>query len=338
MRAMQIEKFGLENLAMVDRPDDTPGVRQVRVRMRAGSLNYRDYLLVQGSYDPKQALPLIPLSDGAGEVVETGLGAIKFKVGDRVCPIFRQAWISGDYRAETRGTTLGGPLDGVMSEYMVLDETGLVRIPDHMSFLEAASLPCAAVTAWNALRVEDDIGPGSTVLVQGTGGVALFALQIAKMAGAKVILTSSSDEKLARAHALGADHLINYRQNPMWGGIAREITNGLGVDHVIEIGGAETLEQSIRSTKLSGHISLIGNVTGSVAQLSLPLMIMRHLRFQGITAGNRDSFEDMLAAMALHRTKPVLDKIFAFNELRLALEYMSSGSQFGKICISHEHA
>jgi len=335
MKAVQFQQFGLEHLEIVDRPDKLLGPKQVRLRMEAASLNYRDYLLVKGSYDPKQPLPLVPLSDGAGVVIEVGSDATKFKAGDRVCPIFRQAWISGKYKAETRATSLGAPLDGVMSEQMVLDETGLVRIPGYLSFEEAATLPCAAVTAWNALRVDDNVGPGSTVLVQGTGGVALFALQIAKIAGAKVIITSSSDQKLERAKKMGADVTINYRTNPKWDKLVREATNGVGVDHVIEIGGAETLEPSIRSTKLSGHISLIGNVTGSVASLSLPLMFMRHLRFQGITAGNRDSFEDMLLAMDLYKTKPVIDRIFGFGELKQALEYMASGSQFGKICISH---
>jgi NADPH:quinone reductase-like Zn-dependent oxidoreductase len=335
MKAVELTGFGLENLKIVDRANRPLGPKEVRIQLEAASLNYRDYLLALGTYDPKQRLPLVPLSDGAGVVVDLGEEAKRFKVGDRVCPIFRQGWISGEYRAESRATSLGSPLDGVMSDYMALEESGLVAIPSYMSFLEAATLPCAAVTAWNALRVEDDIGPGQSVLIQGTGGVSLFALQFAKMAGAKVILTSSSDEKLERGKALGADVLINYRKHPKWDQVVREATDGVGVDHVVEVGGAETLEMSVRSARLNGHISIIGNITGSIAKLSLPLMLMRHLRFQGITAGNRDSFEAMLKAMELFKTKPVVDRVFDFHELKQALEYMASGSQFGKICISH---
>lgn len=335
MKAVHLTGFGLDNLRVVDIGQASVGPKQVRVRMEAASLNYRDYLLATGSYDPKQPLPLVPLSDGAGVVVEIGAEVSRVKAGDRVCPIFRQGWLSGEYKAETRATSLGAPLDGVMSEFMVLGEDGLVRIPDYLSFIEAATLPCAAVTAWNALRVEDDIGPGESVLIQGTGGVSLFALQIAKMAGAKAIVTSSSDEKLQHAKALGADVLINYKAHPKWDRLVREATDGVGVDHVVEVGGAQTLEMSVRSARLNGHISIIGNVTGSIATLSLPLMLMRHLRFQGITAGNRDSFEAMLRAMSLFKTRPVIDRTFGFGELKDALAYMASGSQFGKVCISH---
>lgn len=335
MRAFELGKFGIDGLRLVQRADPRPGPGQVLVRMRAASLNYRDYLMVKGSYDGRQKLPLVPVSDGAGEIVEIGAGVGRVKVGDRVCPAFRQNWIAGPYRAEVRASSLGGPLDGAMQDLMVLSEEGVVKIPAYLDFAEAATLPCAAVTAWNAMRVDGDVAPGEFVLVQGTGGVSLFALQFAKMAGAQVIVTSSSDAKLEKARRLGADFLINYRSQPNWDKEVGKITDGRGVDHVMEVGGAQTLEKSIRSTRLGGQIALIGNVSGSVVQLSLPLMFMRHIKFQGITVGNRLSFEAMVQAMAAHVMRPVVDKVFAFEELPAALDYLGAGAQFGKVCLKH---
>ncbi len=335
MRAFELGKFGIDGLRLVQRADPRPGPGQVLVRMRAASLNYRDYLMVKGTYDRRQPLPLVPVSDGAGEIVEVGAGVSRVKTGDRVCPAFRQTWIAGPYRAEVRSSSLGGPLDGAMQDLMVLSAEGVVKIPAHLDFNEAATLPCAAVTAWNAMRVDGDVAPGEFVLVQGTGGVSLFALQFAKMAGAQVIITSSSDEKLEKAKRLGADFLINYRSQPNWDKEVNKITGGRGVDHVMEVGGAQTLEKSIRSTRLGGQIALIGNVSGSVAQLSLPLMFMRHIKFQGITVGNRLSFEAMAQAIAANAMRPVVDKVFAFEELPAALEYLGAGAQFGKVCLKH---
>ncbi|MEO8558208.1 MAG: NAD(P)-dependent alcohol dehydrogenase [Rhodospirillales bacterium] len=335
MRAFELGKFGLDGLSIVNRAEPKPGANQVLVKLRAASLNYRDYLMVSGAYDRRQALPLVPVSDGAGEIVEIGPGVTRVKVGDRVCPIFRQNWIAGPYRAEVRSTSLGGPHDGAMMDLMVLNEEGVIKIPAHLDYVEAATLPCAAVTAWNAMRVDSDVAPGEFVLVQGTGGVSLFALQFAKMAGAQVIITSSSDEKLEKAKKLGADFLINYRSQPDWDKQVNKITEGRGVDHVMEVGGALTLEKSIRSTKLGGQIALIGNVSGSVAQLSLPLMFMRHIKFQGITVGNRLSFEAMAQAIAAQKMHPVVDKVFPFEELPAALAYLAAGAQFGKVCLQH---
>lgn len=335
MRAFELGKFGIDGLRLVQRDDPRPGPGQVLVRMRAASLNYRDYLMVKGAYDGRQPLPLVPVSDGAGEIVEIGAGVSRVKTGDRVCPAFRQTWIAGPYRAEVRSSSLGGPLDGAMQDLMLLSEEGVVKIPAYLDFNEAATLPCAAVTAWNAMRVDGDVAPGEFVLVQGTGGVSLFALQFAKMAGAQVIITSSSDEKLEKAKRLGADFLINYRSQPNWEKEVNRITEGRGVDHVMEVGGAQTLEKSIRSTRLGGQIALIGNVSGSVAQLSLPLMFMRHIKFQGITVGNRLSFEAMVQAMAANAMRPVVDKVFPFEELPAALDYLGAGAQFGKVCLKH---
>lgn len=334
MRSAVLEgAFGLDNLFIRNAPVPEPGPGELLLRMRAASLNYRDYLTVLGTYNPRLTLPLVPVSDGVGEVVATGQGVGRAKPGDRVCPNFRLNWVSGPFRREIRHSTLGGPLPGVMRDYLVIPEEAAVHVPDFLSDVEAATLPVAAVTAWNAIRLEAGIGPEHTVLIQGTGGVALFGLQFAKLAGATVILLSGSDEKLERARALGADHLINYRSVPEWDRSVRELTEGRGVDLVLELGGADTLDRSSRCIALSGHISLIGNLSGSTAEVSLTRILMQHLRLQGITVGDRLSFETMNRAIARHRLRPVVDRVFAFEELRPALEYLAAGRHFGKICL-----
>ncbi len=294
MRAVEIRGgFGLDNLALVERPDPRPGAGQVLVRLRAASLNFRDLLTVEGKYNPKQKLPLIPGSDGAGEVVAAGEGVTRVKPGDRVCTLFAQRWIAGRPTRERLRSTLGGPLDGVLAELAVFDQEGLVHTPGHLSDEEAATLPCAAVTAWNALVTEGGITAGETVLVQGTGGVSLFALQLGKLLGARVIVTSSRDEKLARVRELGADETINYREVPDWGAKAKELTGGAGVDHVVEVGGAGTLQQSLQAVRFGGTISLIGNLAGSKVEVLLPQIFMQKVRLQGILVGDRESFEAM---------------------------------------------
>ncbi|HEY0554266.1 MAG TPA: NAD(P)-dependent alcohol dehydrogenase, partial [Thermoanaerobaculia bacterium] len=238
MRAIEIQgAFGLDHLALVERPDPRPGPGQALVRLRAASLNFRDLLTVEGKYNPKQKLPLIPCSDGAGEVVTVGEGVTRVQPGDRVCTVFAQKWLAGRPTRERLRSTLGGPLDGTLAELAVFDQEGLVKTPDSLTDEEAATLPCAAVTAWSALVTEGGLTAGDTVLVQGTGGVSLFALQLAKILGARVIATSSSDEKLARVREMGADETINYREVPAWGVRAKELTGGAGVDHVVEVGG-----------------------------------------------------------------------------------------------------
>lgn len=333
MRAVEIRGgWGLDNLIVAERPDPRPGFGQVLLRMRAASLNYRDLLMVLGKYNPKQKLPLIPCSDGVGKVVEVGEGVTRVRAGDRVSPIFAQQWLAGEPTREKARSTLGGPLDGTLAELMVVDQEGLVKVPDHLTDDEAASLPCAAVTAWNALMAAG-VKAGDTVLVQGTGGVSLFALQFAKALGARVIATSSSDEKLARVREMGAAEGINYRETPEWGTRAKELTGGLGVDLVVEVGGAGTLDQSLRAVRFGGAISLIGNLAGIDAQVRLTLIFMQHVRMLGIFVGHRESFEAMNRAIAVHGLRPVIDRVFPLEESRAAFELMSAGKHFGKICV-----
>jgi NADPH:quinone reductase-like Zn-dependent oxidoreductase len=333
MRAWEIGRFGLANLALVERPDPQPGPGQVVVRMRAMSLNYRDLMTVEGTYNPRQKLPLIPGSDGAGEIVAVGPGVRRVRVGDRVCSVLAQHWVAGEPTRERVRSSLGGPFDGVLAELALLSEDGVVPAPGHLSDEEAATLPCAALTAWNALVTEGRVTAGDTVLVQGTGGVALFALQIARLIGARVIVTSSSDDKLARALALGAAEGINYRTVADWGARAKELTGGRGVDHVVEVGGAGTLQQSLRALRFGGRISLIGVLAGGTAEIPLALIFMQKASVQGIIVGDRDSFEAMNRAFELHQLHPVIDSTFPFEQVPAALEHMAAGRHFGKICI-----
>ena len=336
MRAVEVRgTFGLDNLALVERPDPAPGPGQVLLRMRAASLNYRDLLTVQGKYNPKQKLPLIPCSDGVGEVLEVGEGVTRVRPGDRVCPIFAQRWISGEPTRDKVRSTLGGPLDGTLAELMVLDQEGMVHVPAHLTDEEAAALPCAAVTAWNALMA-GGIKAGDTVLVQGTGGVSIFALQLGVILGARVIVTSSSDEKLARARELGAREGINYREIPDWGARAKQLAQSAGtdgVDLVVEVGGAGTLDQSLRAVRFGGSLSLIGNLAGTDAQVRLTMIFMQRIRVHGILVGDRESFEAMNRAIAAHGLRPVIDRVFPLEESRAAFDRMAAGGHFGKICV-----
>ena len=304
--------------------------------MRAAALNYRDLIVPLRGYGPRTGtLPLIPVSDGVGVVVGTGEGVTRVAVGDRVCPLMIQTWISGPPTAERLHGTLGGPRDGVMAEYMVLSEEAVVRVPDHLSDEEAATLPCAALTAWSAIVTEGRVKAGDRVLVQGTGGVSLFALQFAKCQGAHVVVTSGHDEKLQRALDLGADEGINYRSTPEWGKAAKEMAGGDGVDLVVEVGGEETLPQSVRAVRVGGTISLIGVLSGNAMKVQLGPIVTRQVRLQGITVGNRDRFEAMVRAIAQHRMRPVVHRVFAFDALREALDCLARRGHFGKICIHH---
>ncbi|MBE7412170.1 MAG: NAD(P)-dependent alcohol dehydrogenase [Leptospiraceae bacterium] len=335
MKAIQIDSFGLENIQYKEIPDPAPvESSEVLVRFRAASLNYRDYLVVTGKYNPKFPLPLIPCSDGAGEVVEIGKNIKNFSVGDRVCATFAPNWDSGKPTKKEIRASLGGPLDGTLREYAVLPESGLVKIPSHLSFEEGATLPCAALTAWSALFGESPVLPGESVVIQGTGGVSIFALQFAKLAGAKVILTSSSDEKLSQGRKLGADFLINYKTDPKWSKKVREFTNGEGADHIVEVGGAGTLDESIQSVKLFGSIYLIGVLSGSSPSLNLLPIVMGQVKIQGIVIGPKKSFEKMNRAITENSIHPVIDKIFPLEETRRAIEYLRDGKHFGKIVIT----
>jgi NADPH:quinone reductase-like Zn-dependent oxidoreductase len=331
MKAWAIESgFGFENLKLVDRPEPKPSPGQIVVRVRGVSLNYRDLLVVKGLYNPKMSLPRIPCSDGAGEVVAVGPGVARVKVGERVAAIFHQRWLAGGITETLARSTLGGDLDGMLAEQVVLSEEGVVPIPEHLSFSEASTLPCAAVTAWNGL-VEAGLKAGDAVLVQGTGGVSIFALQFAKMSGARVLIISSSDAKLEKAKQLGADTAVNYKTNADWDKWARTQT-GFGVDHVVEVGGAGTLERSIRAVRIGGHIALIGVLSGQGSINPLPLL-MKSIRLRGIFVGSRSMFEDMNRAITARQLRPAVDRSFPFAEFPQALKHMESGSHVGKICL-----
>jgi NADPH:quinone reductase-like Zn-dependent oxidoreductase len=333
MKAIELQNaFGIDNLNMTERPEPKPGPYQAVVRMRAWSLNYRDLLVVKGQYNPKLRFPLIPLSDGAGEVVVVGEGVTRVKAGDRVAGCFMPGWVAGELTEAKARTSLGGGNDGLLAEYRLFHEDGLVQFPAHLSFEEAATLPCAAVTAWNALISTGGLKAGDTVLTQGTGGVSLFALQFARLAGARVLITSSSDDKLARAQKLGAADSLNYKSTPEWDKKVRELTSDVGVDHVVELGGAGTLGRSLKAVRTGGHIALIGVLSGGGEVNPLPIL-MRNVRVQGIYVGSRDMFEAMNRAIALHQLKPVIDRVFPFAEARAALRHLESAAHFGKIVI-----
>lgn len=327
------ESFGLESLVQTVRTNPTVGPGQVLIKVGATSLNYRDLLMVLGMYNPKQALPLIPMSDGVGTISAVGEGVTRVKVGDRVAGIFSQRWLSGEPTRPKLRATLGGPLDGMLAEYVVLHEEGVTPVPSHLTDVEAATLPCAAVTAWNALVIQGRIKAGDTVLVQGTGGVSIFALQFAKMMGARIIVISSRDEKLARAQELGASDLINYNATPDWDKRARELTDGVGVDHIVEVGGADTFAKSLRAIRIGGQISVIGALSGASLETNLLPILMQAVRVQGVLVGSREVFEAMNKAIALHQMRPIVDSVFAFEDARHAFESMASGAHFGKICI-----
>lgn len=328
------DAFGLDNLMAGDRPDPEPGPLEVAVSLSAASLNFRDLVVVEGKYGRNITAPLIPLSDGAGTVTAVGPRVSRVAVGDRVMPTFFQGWTGGEPRGDKMApTTLGGPLDGTLTEAMVVNEQGLVKTPDYLSDDEAACLPCAAVTAWSALIFQGELGPGDFVLIQGTGGVALFAVQFAKLVGAEVMVVSSSDEKLERARAIGADHTHNYSAEPDWDKAVKAITGGEGCDHVLELGGSETLARSLKSVRTGGRISLIGVLSGAIADLNLPLVVMRNVRLQGVTVGSRETFEAMIRAMALHDLHPVVDSVIPFDEAPTAFRQIAGGGHVGKICV-----
>ncbi|KFA86799.1 zinc-dependent alcohol dehydrogenase family protein [Archangium violaceum] len=328
--------FGLDKLVYAERPDPEPGPMQVRVRVKATSLNYRDLMMVEGRYNPRQKLPLVPNSDGAGVVDAVGPGVTRVKVGDRVMGLFAQAWLAGEPSRQVQGSTLGGPLDGALADTMLLHEDGAIPTPAHLTDEEASTLPCAAVTAWSALVTQGGIKAGDTVLLQGTGGVSIFALQIARMMGARVILTSSRDDKLERARALGAHEGINYVTTPDWDKTARTLTGGTGVDHVVEVGGAGTFEKSLRAVRLGGTVSVIGVLSGGAGAMALTPILMGNLRVQGVFVGHRQSFEALNRALTLHGVRPVVDRVFPFAETRAAFEHLKSGAHFGKVVIRVE--
>jgi NADPH:quinone reductase-like Zn-dependent oxidoreductase len=333
MRGYRIRDFGgPDALHREELPAPTPGPGEVLVRIRAASLNYRDLMVVKGQYGRNIPFPMIPLSDGAGDVAEVGPGVTRCRPGDRVMAAFMPGWVDGDLTEEKARSALGAATDGVLVEARVFPQDGLVRIPDHLSYEEASTLPCAAVTAWHALMVGDRLTPGETVLVQGTGGVSLFALQFAHLAGARVIVTSSKDDKLERARALGASDGINYRVTPGWDSTVRTLTGGRGVDQIVEVGGAGTLARSLRAVRMDGRISLIG-VLGGAGDVNFLPILMKNVRVQGIYVGSRAMFEEMNRAITLHQLRPVVDRVFEFDQAPEALKYLESGAHFGKVVI-----
>ncbi|MBL29530.1 MAG: NAD(P)-dependent alcohol dehydrogenase [Rhodospirillaceae bacterium] len=331
------EAWSLDNLVLTERPRPEPGPGQVLLKVRAAAINFRDIVMCKGGYGRFAGeLPLVPVSDCVAEVVGHGEGVTRVGVGDRVCPIFCQKWISGPPTPEKLSTALGGPLDGALAEYMVVDAEGVVPAPPHLSELQAATLPCAAITAWSAVVTQGAVTAGDTVVVQGSGGVSVFALQFAKCLGAEVVATSSSDEKLERLRALGADHVINYRTTPDWGKLAKAMTGGRGADLIVDVGGAATLPQALRAVRVGGQIALIGVVSGNTVELPLGPVVTQNLRLQAITVGSREAFEAMNRAIEINRIEPVVDRVFPFTEIRAALDYLASGQHFGKVCLSYE--
>ncbi len=334
MKAWEIHnRFGIDSLTLVDKADPKPGPGQVLLKMSAWSLNYRDLMVVKGLYNPKLRFPFTPLSDGVGTVSAIGDGVTRVKVGERVAGCFCQRWLDGPLDDAKAKSALGGGQQGMLAECIVLHEDGVVPVPAHLSDPQAATLPCAALTAWNALIASGNIKAGDTVLIQGTGGVSLFALQFAKLQGARVIATSGHDDKLARVLKMGASDGINYKQTPEWGDKVRECTGGIGVDHVVEVGGAGTLGQSLKAVRTGGTISLIGVLAGGSQVNPIPIL-MKNVRVQGIFVGSRAMFEALNRAVALQQLRPVVDKTFAFTEIAAALRHMESAAHFGKICLS----
>lgn len=330
--------WGLEHLAAAERPEPAaPGPGQALVAMRAASLNYRDHVMLRRGYGRRSGeLPLVPVSDGAGEVVAVGAGVTRVAPGDLVCPCFSQDWVTGPLKEEYWPGILGGPRDGVLQQVMAFDERGLVKAPRGWDAVAAATLPCAALTAWSAVIASGRVKAGDTVLVQGSGGVSLFALQFALMHGARVIATSGSAAKRARIAALGAERVIDYAADPEWGRTARAAAGGRGVDLVVEVGGAGTLEQSLRAVRAGGTLATIGVLSGARAEVNLGLVVTRDVTLKGITVGNRDMFEDMVAAIDRNGLEPQIDdRVWDFDDAPAALAALPEGRHYGKICIRH---
>lgn len=315
-------------------PEPKPGAGEVLVRVHAASLNFRDLMMVVGKYNPKMQLPRIPASDGAGEVVAVGEGVSRVKAGDRVAGIFMQNWIDGEPDAAKVRGALGGDIDGMLTQYAVLRADGVVRVPDHLSYEEAATLPCAGVTAWNAVVHAGRVKAGDVVLIQGTGGVSIFALQFARMLGARVLGSSSSDEKLKRARKLGLDVGVNYRARADWDQWVMEQTDGRGADTVVEVGGAGTFTRSLRSVRMGGTVAQIGVLSQSQEGVEIPLLLHRQVHLRGIYVGSRTHFDEVNRAITQAGMRPVIDEVFSFSELPAALRKMESGSHFGKLVVS----
>jgi NADPH:quinone reductase-like Zn-dependent oxidoreductase len=334
MHTWQISSFGVDSLEFIERPTPQPGPGEVLIRIHAISINYRDLLMVKGLYNPKMKLPRIPCSDGAGEVAAVGEGVTRWKPGDRVAGAFMQNWLDGPPTPAKVKGALGGDIDGMLTEFLCLKETGLVALPSHLSYAEAAALPCAAVTAWNALAV-GNLKPGATVLILGTGGVSIFALQLAKLMGARVLGISSSAAKLERARSLGLDAGLNYRETPAWERWAMDQTGGEGVDLVVEVGGIGTLPRSLGAIRMGGVIAQIGVLAGPADPIPLALILHKQARIQGIYVGSRKDFEEMNRAISLAALRPVTES-FPWSQAREVMARMETASHFGKLVLTVE--
>ncbi|MBX9696343.1 MAG: NAD(P)-dependent alcohol dehydrogenase [Cyanobacteria bacterium] len=331
-RAYELTAFDHKSIACAEREVGKVGPYDVLVEMKAASLNFRDYMISAGVYNPNFKLPLIPLSDGAGEVIEVGAEVTEFKPGDKVASCFFQDWVSGCQTEKSGRSALGGEIDGILQAHKIFPERGLVKIPDGYSFEEGATLPCAALTAWNSLFESGNVKPGESVLVMGSGGVSNFALQFAKAAGAYVYATSSSDEKLERLKKMGADYTINYKNTPDWDKEVLDATNGRGVDHIVEVGGAGTLDKSCKAVRMAGHVSLIGVLSG-VGKFDPLKVLMKAIRLQGVFVGSKAMFNHMNRGINANGIKPVIDTSFAVDDVSKAIEYMKDGQHFGKIVL-----
>jgi NADPH:quinone reductase-like Zn-dependent oxidoreductase len=330
---LQAEQSGFDALQIVEIPIPTPQRGEILIKVYATSLNYRDLLVAKGSYGNEILPNLIPLSDGSGEVVAIGTGVTRVQVGDRVAGIFFPNWVGGEISAAKVKTALGGSSHGMLAEYVTLSQESVVLLPNHLNYAAGATLPCAAVTAWHGVIIKGRLIPGQTVLLLGTGGVSIHALQIAKAHGARVIIISSNNAKLAQAQNLGADVTINYHTTPDWDRAVCDVTDGVGVDLTIEVGGAGTLEKSMRSTKVGGKIALTGILSGAIGEVNPRPAILRSLTIEGIYVGSREIFEALNQYLTVNQIQPTIDRVFSFDEAGLAYAYLQEGSHFGKVVI-----
>ncbi len=334
MKAWQITGVeGFDSLQINEVPEPVPAAGEVLIRVRAVSLNYRDYMNVTGIRGITGPVPRVPCSDGAGEVLAAGEGVYGWSPGDRVVIPFMPGWLDGSFTQAHAAGALGGAVDGMLRKQVCMPATALVRLPDTLSFDAAATLPCAAVTAWDALFVRGNLEPGATVLIQGSGGVSVFALQLAVHHGARVLAITSTAEKAARLLDLGASAVCNYRETPAWDVWAQEQTGGLGVDHVVEIGGPETLNRSLLATRFGGHIALIGVLTGTAGDIQTVQILRKGIRLDGIYVGSRAMLADLVAHLDQTGLRPVIDRVFAFEEAPAAFRRLESGHHFGKIVL-----
>lgn len=334
MRAYQVQTAdGFEQIARVTLPEPECGPEDVRIRFTAASLNYRDFGVADGGYYRNNACPVIPASDGAGEIVEVGTSVSKWQVGQRVSPIFVRDWIDGPPSDAALRTCLGGGIDGVLAEFGVFPQSSVVPLPAELSDAEAATLPCAGVTAWHALVVSGRLQAGQTVLLLGTGGVSMFALQIAKAMGARVVVTSSSDEKLTHVTSMGADEVVNYRTHPDWHKEVMRLTDGVGADHVVEVGGPGTLERSLKCTRVAGHVHLIGLLDSPTARVGPMAAVMNLITVRGIYVGSRQMHEQLLDFLVEHQIHPLIDRQFDFEQAHDAYRYLASQQHMGKVVI-----